>query len=68
VIQANDTGGELYRRFLDGDEKSFTALVNSYKDALIGFIAAIIRDETDAEDVAIDAFAVLMSRRKRCNV
>ena len=62
-----DPGAALYSRFLDGDAQSFAALVKTYKDALINFIAAIIGDETDAEDIAIDAFAVLMSARKKCH-
>ena len=65
--KAEDYGIALYRRFLDGDIESFTVLVKTYKDALIRFIAVIIRNETDAEDVAIDAFAVLMSAHKKCH-
>ena len=60
----NDSNSELYRRFLDGDDDSFTAIVNANKNALIRFIAAITGDVNDAEDIAIDTFAVLMSRQK----
>ena len=62
-----DPGSELYRCFLGGDDQSFTALVKAYRSALVGYITAIIGDETDAEDLAIDSFAVLMSGRKKFN-
>ena len=61
------TGAELYGRFLAGDDESFTTLVKTYRNALTGFIANIICNETDAEDIAIDAFAILMSRKKKLN-
>jgi RNA polymerase sigma-70 factor (ECF subfamily) len=63
-MQDIDTGAELYRRFLAGDNEAFAELVMLYKGALTGYIVGIIGKGQDAEDVAIDTFATLLSLKK----
>lgn len=55
----DNTGEELYRMFLSGDESAFEALVALYRDNLTRFIYSYVNDARDAEDLMIDAFAEL---------
>ena len=61
---AGISGEELYRRFLDGDECSFEALVTLYRESLTRYIYSFIKDMRDAEEIMIDAFAELAASKK----
>ena len=60
-----DTGEQLYRRFLDGDEAAFGELIALYKDRLIFFIFRSVRDFDAAEDLAEDVFVEVLLHRRR---
>ena len=53
------TGEELYRRFAAGDESAFEILVGLYRKDLTQYIQGFVNDIFEAEDIMIDAFAVL---------
>ena len=54
-----DNGAENYRRFLAGDETGLDEILHDYKDGLIFYINTIVGNIYDAEDIAIDTFALL---------
>lgn len=54
---------ELYRRFLVGDMASADSLMAKYTGRLIMYVDAMIHDIRDAEDVVIDTFAAVMTKR-----
>ena len=54
-----DNGAENYRRFLAGDETGLDEILRDYKDGLIFYINTIVGNIYDAEDIAIDTFALL---------
>ena len=54
---------ELYSAFLAGDMTAADALMLKYTGRLIMYADAIIHDIRDAEDLVIDAFAVLLTKR-----
>ena len=60
-----DNGAILYAQYLDGDDSSLEQLVRLYSDGLVRFAYCIVNDSAVAEDVAADAFATLIFRRKR---
>lgn len=60
-----DNGAILYAQYLDGDESSLEQLVQLYSDGLVRFAYCFVKDSAVAEDVAADAFATLIIRRKR---
>ena len=62
-----DNGASSYRRFLDGDEAAFDAILKEYMDGLIFFIDRFVRDTYTAEDIAIDVFAELVANPHRYN-
>ena len=53
------TGEELYRRYLDGDEKAFEELVGLYERDLALFINGIVGDMHETKHLLIDTFAQL---------
>jgi len=53
------TGKELYRRYLDGDEKAFEELVGLYERDLALFINGIVGDIHETKHLLIDTFAQL---------
>ena len=55
---------QIYARFLGGDEDAFVELVEAYKDGLIGFLEKLVGDVEVAQDLAIDAFVVVMTPHK----
>lgn len=57
------TDEELYRRYLDGDEKSVDELMKRYEAALILYITGYLHDVHEAEDLMIEAFAYLFTKR-----
>ena len=54
-----DNGASSYRRFLDGDESAFGALMEELFRGLVFFIDGYVHDIHAAEDIAIDAFSDL---------
>ena len=60
-----DTGEQLYRRFLEGDEAAFGELIALYKDRLIFFILRSVGDLDAAEDLAEDVFVEVLLHRRR---
>ena len=54
---------ELYRRYLDGDEKSVDELMNRYETALILYITGYLHDVHEAEDLMIEVFTYLFTKR-----
>ncbi len=57
------TDEELYRRYLDGDEAGLAALMSRYGDALILYIDGYLSDIHEAEDLMIDVFSYLLTKR-----
>ena len=62
-----DNGASSYRRFLDGDESAFDAIMKEYFDNLVFFIDRFVHDIHAAEDIAIDAFSDLVVNKHRYN-
>lgn len=54
-----------YKRFLEGNEESFEALVLKYKNNLIYFIHRYVRDLNQAEDLAQDVFVEILVHKER---
>lgn len=54
---------ELYSRFLAGDMASADSLMVKYSGRLIIYVDALTHDIHDAEDLVIDTFATVMTRR-----
>ena len=59
-----DVGASSYRRYLNGDESAFEAIVKEYRDPLTNFIFGFTGDYQAAEDVAIDVFAYLAANSR----
>ena len=57
------TDDELYSLFLAGDMSAADALMGKYAGRLIMYTDAIIHDMRDAEDLVIETFAVIMTKR-----
>ena len=60
-------GESSYRRFLDGDESAASEIIREYKEGLIFFIYRYVKNESVAEDIAIDAFSELFVKKHRYN-
>ena len=60
-----DNGASSYRRYLDGDEEAFDALVTEYYRPLVQFLTGYVREPAVAEDIAMDAFADLIVHKHR---
>ena len=58
-----DNGASSYRRFLDGDESGIGEIVKEYKDGLIFYLDSLVRNVHTAEDLAVDTFVKLVSKR-----
>ena len=59
------TDEELYRRYLDGDEEGLTALMERYGSALTLYIDGYLGDVHEAEDLMIEVFSYLLTKRPR---
>ncbi len=57
------TDDELYRQYLAGENSAFDELMLRYGDSLTLYLAAILHDWHDAEDLMIEAFARIMVKR-----
>ena len=56
---------EYYRRYLGGDETGLTALMDRYGDALTLYIDGYLGDIHEAEDLMIETFSYLLTKRPR---
>lgn len=57
------TDEELYRRYLDGDEEGLSELMKKYGDALTLYINGYLGDIHEAEDLMIEVFSYLLTKR-----
>ena len=57
------TDEELYRRYLDGDEAGLSELMKKYGDALTLYINGYLGDVHEAEDLMIEVFSYLLTKR-----
>ncbi|MFA7410809.1 MAG: sigma-70 family RNA polymerase sigma factor [Tissierellaceae bacterium] len=53
----------LYRAYLDGDDDSLALLMERYGDRLTFYINGYLHDLYDSEDLMIEAFAYLISKK-----
>ena len=60
-----DSGAENYRRFLNGDENAFAALVDLYKDALTLYLCGYAANILTAEEWMEDTFVKLAVKKPR---
>ena len=58
---------ELYRKYLDGDKKSFEELVLRYKNQIIFFISRYTKNVVVAEDISQDVFVYLLLNKEQYN-
>lgn len=58
-----DNGIELYRRFLNGDERGLEELIALYQHGLLRFIYGYVQDVALAEDIFTDVFLALYYKR-----
>ena len=54
-----------YRRYLDGEEKAADLLAERYGDALTLYINGYIKDIHEAEDLMIEVFSYLFTKKPR---
>lgn len=54
---------QLYNDFLHGDNEALDELLVRYKDGLTWFLYGIVRNMEDAEDLMMDTFALLITKR-----
>jgi len=52
-----------YLRFLSGDEKGLTELIDMYKEPIADFINSYINDEHTAQDIMLDVFVDLVRKK-----
>ncbi len=62
-----DNAASSSRRFLNGDEAGFDALIKEYFNSLVFFINRYVKDNNAAEDIAIDTFSDLIVHKGRYN-
>ncbi len=55
---------KLYEQYLDGSEEAAGELVESYADSLTLYIYGFIQDIQDAEDLMIEAFALIFAKAR----
>lgn len=63
----NDQGAVLYKRFLEGDERAFEEILNTYREGLMFFINRYVNNIDVAEDIAADVFAYIIFKPKKYN-
>jgi len=56
---------ELYQIYMDGDSKALEELLARYREELILFLLGYVKNFDDAEDIMMDAFVVIISRKNR---
>ncbi|MBQ7820927.1 MAG: RNA polymerase sigma factor [Clostridia bacterium] len=60
-------GNELFRAYLDGNDRAFDEIIKEYRENLIFFIMRYIRSVSVAEEIAQDAFVELLIHKHRYN-
>ena len=55
----------LYRRYLDGDDDGLDALMKKYGDPLTLYIDGYLHDAHEAEELMLDVFAYLFTKKPR---
>lgn len=55
----------LYRRFLNGDNKSFDLIINKYMEKIIYFIYRFVKSMDIAEDLAQDVFVYILVNKEK---
>ena len=58
-------GADSYRRYLDGDDRGLSELVEAYKDGLILFLNTYVKDIHTAEELTEETFFRLITRKPR---
>ena len=56
---------ELYKNYLDGDNKAFEQLVIKYKNQIIFFISGYTKDISIAEDISQDVFVYILLNKEK---
>lgn len=62
-----DIGSEFYKRYLDGDEEGMNGLIREYSDGLTFYLTTFVRDFDTAEDLMLDTFVKLGTKKPRDN-
>ena len=62
-----DSGAQNYRRYLDGEETAFDAIIEELYSPLVFFLRRFSVDLDTAEDIAMDVFAELVLHPRRYN-
>lgn len=70
LLQVETPSGEpsdesLYFRYLDGQEDALRLLLERRRESLVLFLFAMVGNMEDAEDLMMDAFAVLLSKKRK---
>lgn len=60
-----DIGEAGWRRYLEGDESAFDAVIAAYRDPVTFFIQRYVNDLCAAEDIAMDVFMQLVIHPNR---
>ena len=63
-----DTDAALMTRVREGDRAAFEQLVHRYQQPIMNFVARMLRDETEAEDVAQHTFVQVWKAAHRYEV
>lgn len=58
---------KLYRQYLDGSEEAASELVKAYADSLTLYINGFVNDLSEAEDLMIEAFALIFAKPRPIN-
>ena len=56
---------ELYKKYLNGDNKAFEQLIIKYKNQIIFFISRYTKDISIAEDISQDVFVYILLNKKQ---
>ncbi len=59
-----DLGKSSYIRYLSGDDRALEELVSVYSDRLVRYACRLTNDPAAAEDIAEDAFVVLLFKKR----
>lgn len=59
------TDEEFYKQYLCGDEAGLEALIKKYGDPLTLYINGYLHDVHEAEDLMIEAFSYLFTKKPR---
>jgi len=61
----NESGEELYRRFLAGDDGAFESFVEMYEDELSRYLYKVVRDYHEAKHLTIETFSQLVLNKTK---